>query len=274
MTKAPWIVFDIESRATRCPNIIDLLTEQARTAKPNHNTLKELKASWDSPEAIQERIDAAIAKTALDPLHAEVLCICASCLEGEVVVLDGMEQTPHRMLLEMRDLIANDCDRDTLWTGFNIERFDLSLLLVQFQKTGIAPPEFFPTYRRGKWRGNVFDTMSACPGRTPFISLIEASLAYGLIAKSLLWRGERMTGARVGEAYEAGAYQIIRDYCCGDVRDETALFLVQTCGGVWGIQSRTDTTAEQLTEIAESTLTPGQKWTAAMPILQSYGLLT
>lgn len=273
MMKAPWLVFDIESRETSRPHIIDLLTEQARETRPNHNTLKEIKECWDSPEAIQRRIKTAIAKTAVDPLLAEPLCICASCLEGEVIVLDGMEQPPHRMLLEMRDLITQWGDRDTLFVGHNITGFDLGLLLAQFQQYGIEPPGFFPTYRRCRWRGSIFDTMEACPNRTPFISLIDAALAYGVEAKTTFWRGEQMTGAKVGEAYEAGEFQVIRDYCCGDVRDETRLFLTQTCGGVWGIQDRTDATAEQLTEIAESPLTPAQKWLASVPVLRSYGLL-
>lgn len=273
MTKAPWFVFDIESRATSRPDIIDRLTEQARNARPNHNTLKELKECWDSPEAIQARIEAAIAKTAVDPLLAEPLCICASCLEEEVVVLDGMERPTHEMILEIGNLIDEWCDRNTIFVGHNIEKFDLPLLLVQFQKLLIAPPDVFPTYRRGKWRGNIFDTMGATPSQTPFVSLVEAALAYGFEAKQLMWRGEQMTGARVGEAYKAGEFQVIRNYCCSDVRDESALFMAQTCDGTWGLQSRLDTTAEQLQEIETSQLTPAQKWLAAMPILRSYGLL-
>lgn len=273
MPKANYLVFDIESYKTISPTVIERLTAQARDAKPTTNTLKELKACWDSPEAIQARIEAAIAKTAVDPLLAEPLCICVSCEEGEIVVLDGMERPALKMIVEMGHLIADQCDHDTLWVGHNIEAFDLPLLLVQFQKNGILPPEVFPTYRRGKWRGNIFDTMGACPGRTPFISLIDAAMAYEFRAKTLLWRDAPMTGARIGEAYEAGEFQIIRNYCCNDIRDEQALFRLQTCGGRWGVQNRLDVTAEQLMAIAESALTPSQKWTAAVPILQSYGLL-
>lgn len=273
MTKAEWLCFDIETRATTRHAIIERITEQAWNARPLSNTLKEEKELWDTPAGREQRITRAIAKTAVDPLLAEPLCICASCQEGEVIVLDGMERPAHKMILEIGDLIAEWCDRDTLFIGHNIEGFDLQLLLAQLQQYAIVPPQIFPTYRRGRWRGNIWDTMGACPGKTPFISLIDAALAYGFEAKRLMWRGEQMTGARVGEAYAAGDYQIIRDYCCGDVRDETALFLAQTCGGTWGIASRTDATAEQLTELAESALTPAQKWLASVPILQSYGLL-
>jgi hypothetical protein len=271
--KADWLCFDIESRATTRQAIIEQITRQAWEARPFSNTLKEEKALWDTREGREKRIAVAIAKTAVDPLLAEPLCICVSCLEGEVIVLDGMERPTHKMILEMGDLIAKWCDKDTLFVGHNITGFDLGLLLTQFQQYGIKPPEVFPTYRRCHWRGSIFDTMEACPGRTPFISLVEAALAYGFEAKNLIWRGEPMTGARVAEAYDAGEYQLIRDYCAQDVRDETTLFMAQTCGGTWGIGSRMDATAEQLTEIAKSTLTPAQKWLASVPILQSYGLL-
>lgn len=273
MTKADWFCFDIETRATTRQAIIERITEQAWNARPANNVLREEKATWDTPPGREKRIAMAIAKTAVDPLLAEPLVICASCAEGEVFTMDGIERPTHKMILEMGDLITEWCDRDTLFVGHNIAGFDLGLLLTQFQQYGIEPPEVFPTYRRCRWRGSIFDTMEACPGRAPFISLVDAALAYGTSAKGMRWKGEPMTGSRVGEAYEAGEYQLIRDYCAQDVRDETALFMAQTCGGTWGIGSRLDATAEQLTEIAESTLTPAQKWLAATPILQSCGLL-
>lgn len=271
--KAPWLCFDIESRATTNPAIIEQVTRRALEARPANNTLKDEKATWDTPEGREKRVAAAIAKTAVDPLLAEPLCICASYLEEEVIVFDGMEQATHKMILEIGYLIAEWCDHDTIFIGHSIEGFDLPLLLAQFQKLRLTPPDAFPTYRRGRWRGNIWDTMGACPGRTPFTSLVDAALAYGTSAKGLHWKGEPMTGSRVGEAYEASEYQLIRDYCVQDVRDETALFMAQTCGGTWGIGSRMDATAEQLTEIAESALTPAQKWLASVPILESYGLL-
>lgn len=273
MTKAAWFCFDIETRATTSPAIIEQVTRRALEARPANNTLKEEKTAWDTPEGREKRIAAAIAKTAVDPLRAEPLCICVSCAEGEVIVLDGMERPAHKIILEMGDMIAEWCDQDTLFVGHNIEGYDLPLLLTQFQKLRLTPPDAFPTYRRGRWRGNIWDTMGACPVRTPFISLVDVALTYGTSAKGLHWKGEAMTGSRVGEAYEAGEYQLIRDYCAQDVRDETAIFMMQTCGGTWGIGSRMDATAEQLTEIAESALTPAQKWLASVPILQSYGLL-
>jgi hypothetical protein len=273
MTKAAWICFDVESKATTNQAIIERITTQVREARPANNTAREIKLLWDEPESVRSRVDAAIAKTAVDPLLAEPLCICASCIEGEVRVLDGMEHSVFDMLLDMVELIQQWCDRDTVWVGHSVENFDLPLLLAQLQKNTITPPDIFPTYRRGKWKGNIFDTMGACPSRTPYISLLDASLAYGLTAKGLEWKGERMTGSRVGEAYDSGEFQLIRDYCKQDVLDETALFMVQSCNGSWGLSPRTDTTAEQLKEIAESFLTPAQKWLAAVPILQSYGLL-
>lgn len=271
--KADWLCFDIETRSTTNQAIIEQITLRVLEARPANNTLKEDKVTWDTPEGREKRIAAAIAKTAVDPLLAEPLCICASCVHGEVIVLDGMERETHKMIFDVADLIAEWCDKETLFVGHNIEGFDLQTLLAQFQKFRLTPPDAFPTYRRSRWRGNIWDTMNACPGRAPFISLADAARAYGTEAKEMHWQGEQMTGARVAEAYAAGEYQVIRDYCVQDVRDETNLFLIQSAGCTYGMTSRTDATAEQLTEIAESTLTPAQKWLSAIPILQSYGLL-
>lgn len=271
--KAKWVVIDIEAYQTTNPTIIERITEQAWNARPNHNTPKEEKLQWDTPESRDRRIASAITKTSLDPLFLEPLVICAKTDDMEMMIFDAMEESVRSAVGIFAEFVNCYCDKGTIFAGHNVEGYDLPLLLMQFQRLGIAPPEVFPTYRRGRWRGNIWDTMGACPGRTPFTSLVDAAMAYGLAAKEMHWKGEPMSGSRVGEAYEAGEYQMIRDYCAQDVRDEANLFLAQTCGGAWGIGSRTDATAEQLTEIAESTLTPAQKWLAATPILQSYGLL-
>lgn len=273
MSKARWICIDVESYRTVNPAVIERISEKALNARPAQNTAKAEKERWDTQEGQRERIERAVMTTSCDPLLATPLVFCAKRNGAEVITIDAMERPLGDALVDLADLIMAWCDNETVWTGHAIEGYDLPLIVVQLQRLGLSIPDGLPVYRRGRWSGRVWDTMTNTPCRSPFISLADVCMVYGIAAKGLIWRGEPMTGSRVAEAYETGEYQIIRDYCAQDVIDESALFLAQTCGGTWGIGGRSDATAQALAEIAESTLTPAQKWLSAVPLLRSAGLL-
>lgn len=272
---AKWIVFDIETYHTRNPEILEAITLEALNATPAQNTAKAIKEAWDTAAGRQQRIHEAISKTACDPLLAEPLVICVDA-EGSFGGAYECYQA-HEISRVLRDFTRNlraACDKDTVWVGHNIERFDLPLLATWWQRLGIEIPPCFPVaLPGGRWRGRVFDTMTRVPTRTGYISADNACRAFGIPCKTILWNDEPMTGKRVGAAYEAGEHDLITQYCGQDVSAEKALFLKLTQDALWGLWDRVDSTVEQLREIAESELSAAQKWLAASPVLQSAGLL-
>lgn len=272
---AKWIVFDIETYRTRNPEILEAITLEALNAMPAQNTAKAIKDIWDTPAGRQGRIDEAVSKTACDPLLAEPLVICADA-EGSFGGAYECFQA-HEIPIVLRTLAQTMrayCDKDTVWVGHNIERFDLPLLVTWWQRLGIEIPPCFPVaLPGGRWRGRVFDTMTRTPTRAGYISADNACRAFGIPCKTVLWQDEPMTGVRVSTAYESGEHDLITRYCNQDVSAEKALFLKITQDARWGLWDRVDSTVEQLREIAESDLSAAQKWLAASPVLQSAGLI-
>ncbi len=270
---ASWIVLDIESYRTRNERVIAALAEEALNAKPCRNAPKADKERWNSPESRKKRVDDAIEKTAVDPLLAEPLIVCVS-VDEETSEFTAWDGTIRDLMERFAATVARRCNKDTVWAGHNIGGYDLPLLVTWWQRLGMRVPESFPVpMAGGKWRGRIFDTMRRIPTKTGFISADQACSAFDIPCKTVMWKGEPMVGSRVIEAYDAGECGVIAEYCRQDVRAETALFLRLTCGGAWGLWERSDMTAEQLREIAESDLSAAQKWLSAMPLLQSAGLL-
>lgn len=270
---AKWIVVDIESYRTRNGHVVDMLAAEALNAEPCRNSPKAEKEKWNTPEAQMGRVNAAIAKTAVDPLLAEPLIVCVS-VDGEPSEATAWDGDICDLMERVQSAVGRCCDRNTVWAGHNIGGFDLPLLATWWQRLKMRIPEGFPVaLAGGKWRGRIFDTMQRVPTKAGFVSAQRACAAFEIPCKTVMWRDEPMSGGRVIDAYEAGEYQIITDYCRQDVRAETELFLRLTQDGSWGLWERADTTVEQLREIAESGLSPAQKWLSAMPLLQSAGLL-
>lgn len=277
MPKTEYLVFDAEAYRTRNPVLVESISEKARNARPANNTRKDIKAAWDSPEATEERIYKALADTAKDPLRAEVLCICTADQDNYGGVFDAMTQDRRQALVEFAEFIGDTCGPETIFVGHNIIRYDLPLLLVEWQRHGIRAPDCYPVFRRmlgpGRWFGRVFDTLFNTPSAAPFTSMDDACDLYGVVCADVDWQGEPMDGSRVGPAFEAGEFDTILRYCQQDVQGERDLYLAMTFGNTWGVWDTEDPVTAQLSEIAESKLTPAQKWISALPILQSAGLL-
>ncbi len=240
------IVIDIETHPTTDAYQLAIIEREAREARPASNARVAVKAEWDSEGAAETRVAEAIAKTSCDTSLAEVLC--AAFVAPGAVSTPGCLQTfsamgPHSdeptCLSRLAGSLHELSGPLTVWAGHNIRGFDLQILLNRWRRWGITPPASFPLFRAGRWDGNVYDTMSEFPCKTGFISLSNASRLLGLTAaKSLEWRGEPMTGARVKEAYDAGEYTMLLDYCACDVQAELALYNAMTFGGAWGVKPR------------------------------------
>ena len=242
------ICIDLETYRTRCPRALAVLTE------------KEAANSWQ------------------DVMYAEVLCAAiATDFEPELEMFSAMPDAnaEHEALTALAESLNELADADTVWIGQNIKNYDLPILLNRWRRYRITPPRHFPVWTGRYWTGRIFDTLERTPAKNPIKGKTLAAIcaAYGLEAKSIQWRNEPMTGSRVADAFEAGEYQLILDYCAQDAIDEYALFQVMTFNGGHGGFERDDSLSESLTEIDQSTLTPGLKWQSARTVLQQAGLL-
>jgi len=271
MTAARRIHLDCETYRTTNSVLIDSIVDSETSKKPAHNVAKSVKDKWFTDEAINERVQKALDKTSVNPMYAEVLVTCCRTDEGELFTFDAMEQSEKESMIQFSRFMSEISDKNTIWTAFNGKRFDFSLLLNRMIRHRVRPPEHFPVYAGG-WRGRIFDTMERLPTSEIFVSFKEACDIYGLNCKTTMWGNEPMGGARVGEAYRAGEFQLIRDYCAADTEHEEALYLAMTHNDTWGTYDVGDDLSA-LSEIYHSDDSPAYKWSAAAPILKSAGLI-
>lgn len=262
------IVLDLETYRTRDPRVVSRITLEAKAKRPAQNTAKELKAVWDTPGEVDRRVSEALDKTAVDVLIAEPL-VCCMLVDGDDLMLDMMEAPEKEQLAELVEFLG-DATQQTVWIGHNVE-FDLAILLNRWRRWRIAPPLWFPSFR-GRWHGNIHDTMRAtpCGNGLGLVSMSDVCDAVGLPeAKATMWDGAPMCGARVGEAFRAGAYQIIREYCQADVTVTRALYDLQTKG-------KTDKYAEcveALRALDEEPMSEGARAIAKLGVLNGFGFL-
>ena len=267
------IHIDCETYRTRNQAVIDRIKKESIEATPAQSVAKAKKDDWHTDEAIAERVKCALAKTSVQPLYAEILTICIKTEGSFSYTIDAMEQTELSALIEFTDIVGSLSNENTIWTAFNGKKFDFMLLLNSMVRHGVRPPEHFPVYAGG-WRGRIFDTMERMPTPDIYTSFVSACEAYGIECKTSLWKGEPMNGSRVGDAYEAGEYQIIRDYCMDDVLHEEQLYLAMTHNDTWGTFDNGSNDLAVLSEIAlDDDMSPAHKWAAAYPILKSARLI-
>jgi len=264
------IHFDVESYRTRNQTVIDALTKEAINAVPAQNTAKYIKDEWHTKKSINERIACALAKTSCKPLHAEPLVICIKTESSDLMTIDVMEQLERDALLIFTEFSSDMSDKNTIWTGFNIKGFDLPLLLNRMIKHNVRPPEYYPNYNGHSWQGRIYDSMERLPTPEKMAEKFKMSCEiYGLPCKTIVWADEPMCGSRVGEVYEAGDYQVIRDYCADDVINEEQLYLAMTHNDTWGTYDTGRNDLSALAEIiADDELSPAHKWATALPILK------
>lgn len=283
MKKADRITFDIETYRTRCAAFAEEIRKEALEKRPAANTRKDIKTEWDTAAAREARANEALAKTALDPLMAEVL-IVSSLSDGDMqsfTAWGGDDDRDHgeiegQMLLEVAQYWENIAGPDTWWVGHNIGGFDLPVMLGAFRRHGITPPKHFPRFQKGRWFGRVYDSMQQAPNNNGgFVSLDTLSKSLGLpSAKSVTWMGEPMTGKRVALAYENQQYTLLEKYCEADVEAEDAVFCRMTFDGAWGLGGRNEDAAAAIAEVnADSQLTDIQKKVTIYNILDAAGLI-
>ncbi len=270
------ITVDIETYRTMIPAVVERVRSEAMEKSPAQNVRKEIKDEWNTTRAREQRAAEAVSRTAVNVLLAEVLCVCFLADEEPVELsLMPLERgTTVEGLTALSQGLDELAGPDTIWAGHNIAGFDLQVLLNAWRRNEIRPPEHFPRFNRGRWVGRVFDTMlrTPCENGLNFVGLSTVCEAYGMgAAKSRMWRGMPMCGELVGDAYDAGEYQVIVDYCADDVRVEDALYRRMTCGGTWGTWSEDEGLLEYFQEIDGSEMSDTARKLAKYVALEAAG---
>jgi hypothetical protein len=258
------LVFDIETRPTSRLKALERAMDAARNADPPSSMKAADKLTWDMEDEREKRAAAVLSGTMVDVAAAELLVV-AWRADGHAWAGTARNVEEEKRLLELVVESWNEClGPETVIAGHNIKGFDLPVLLNRLRYHDVPPPKHFPVYRRGYWTGSVYDTMEGIPSKTPFISLESACARYGLgSAKNVHWNGAPMTGARVLEAFQAGAWEVLTEYCCADVEAEERLYLRMTAGDTWGTYNRGSELVKSLAAIEISDMTPEQKTVAA-----------
>ena len=274
--KAAVIVIDIETYRTRDEVAVARVTQDALLKQPASNTAKELKLTWDTERAREERVRAALSKTSVDVLLAEVLCVATISDEGGIRTFDAMRQGEAEALLEWADAMNEIAGPQTIWVGHNVAGFDLPVLLNRMRRHGIVPPRNFPVYTGGRWQGGVFDTMkrTPCSNGMGFVSLDATCEAYGLEVKGIDWAGGPMDGSRVADCFEAGEFDVLLEYCREDAITELKLYGAMTFDSTWGTYGVGSDVAEQVGVIeGDESLTDTQKALAVYHVMNRAGLV-
>lgn len=164
--------------------------------------------------------------TALDGALGRILCI-GYCEQNEIgkIISHGcfgwdefnrkFEMDEPKMLTEFWDYLKGfDTDRDII-IGHNILGFDLPFIKKRSLIFGIEQTVNFSLYRYQK--NPVFDTMLQFDSwvycKQGSTSLAKLAYAFGLENPK-----DKITGTNVFEAFQAGEYQKIHDYCKADVK--------------------------------------------------------
>lgn len=285
MSHARLLAFDAETYATFDALARERVAREAALRRPSVNTPRALKLTWDESASRSERAQEAVAKTAVDVLLAEPLCVCFAVHDGRrampvdvsaVSMMDAGDPLAAQRagLQELAAYWEEVTSAETIWAGHNIVGFDLPLLLNAWTRNGVAPPTHFPEYLGGRWRGRVFDTMLRVPSKTPFLSLDNACAGLKVpMPAELDWRGECVSGALVGEMYEAGDYEAILEYCAADIPPVVHLYAALTGDDTRRTWDREAKVSTELEEVFASETGPGVKLMAVRGVLERAGLI-
>ena len=186
-------------------------------------------ANYKKPEAIQkwfaeneeEEFDKKYRNTSLNGLVGEIICISWALDDGDVqhVYRTNEVGTESELLVDFmlglrKGLAIEHTDelRGVTWIGHYITGFDLRFLWQRFVIKKIIPLVEIP-FEAKPWDKNVYDTKIKLSGlkSTGYGSLDEVSKIMGYKPKG------DITGATVWDAWLAGRFEDIAEYCDDDV---------------------------------------------------------
>ena len=177
-------------------------------------------SSYKKPESIEryrkDNAEAQLRRTALQGIAGEVCSIAWAFDDGPIKAA-----TRDRTLSEasiLQTFFANVADEmdgrgqypRITWVGHNVIEFDLRFLKQRSLICNVPPAVFIPAdARHGK---TVFDTMKEWAGWKGYVKLDALCDAFGIPGKS------DVDGSMVGDLWDAGEYEKIRQYNIDDVQ--------------------------------------------------------
>ncbi len=250
------LFFDIETIGPRDAAVVAMLRDQLADGDPpatvsrnsgaervleragyldHYKSLPKGKGEWLeknwSTTLMDARLDQAVADAAVDTLLAQPIMLCAA-IDDEDPVLFSARETEEPLVLANFIKFFNDVAGPETWIiGHNNRGFDIPVLTTRFRRLKMMPPQNFPRWVNGRIRGNVFDTMLESASNKPFVRAQKAAIAHGLGGFKLTMWGDRvMDGSLVAEAYAAGEWGVLEEYCTSDVLATRELAKVLTYG--------------------------------------------
>ncbi len=195
---------------------------QARAAENvappgNYKKPETIEKWWE--ETGNELKAEAYRKTALDGTTGQIACIGLAIDDGPASVfsqhLCGDEAG---VLTAALQYIANATGwKETasrpllLWVGHNLANFDLRYVWQRCVINGVRPPIKLPVEAK-PWDEEIFDTMTKWAGVRGTVGLARLCDALGIAVKE-----SDITGATVWDAWQAGRFEDVADYCAQDV---------------------------------------------------------
>jgi len=187
-----------------------------------------LEQNWGTT-LLDARLQQAVVDAAVDTLLARSIVICAAVDDDKPVLFTTRNTDECPVLMQFIDFFNDAAGPDTWIIGHNNRGFDIPVLTTRFRRHKLIPPRHFPRWVNGRIRGNVYDTMQESASNKPYVSAQKAAIAHGLDGfKVTMWGDRIMDGSLVAEAYAAGAWDVLEEYCTSDVLASRELAKVLT----------------------------------------------
>lgn len=202
------IIFDIETIPTDDPDVIKEIA--ASITHPRTMSKAETIAKWEADEK-PALVEDAVRKTALDGTYGRICCIGWAVDRDPPMAVCGPAET--EMIETFMDAVrAASGMAGHTFVGHNVAGFDLRFLWQRCVINRIKPSTSIP-FAAKPWDKQIGDTMTMWnPERERRISLDRLCRALGVKTS----KGD-MDGSKVYDAFRAGEYDRIRDYCMADV---------------------------------------------------------
>jgi predicted PolB exonuclease-like 3'-5' exonuclease len=185
----------------------------AKISAPKSMSKPDTIAKWEAEEK-PLLVDEAMRKTSLDGTYGSICVIAWAIDDGPVASIDTRDEWSERdMLAQFMSVINGTCTSHArpMFIGHNIA-FDLRFLWQRCVVHRVKPSPWIP-FNAKPWDSNVGDTMNIWNSdRERRISLDNLCNVLGVPTS----KGE-LDGSKVADAWAAGQYQEVADYCRADI---------------------------------------------------------
>lgn len=205
------IVLDLETLPSTDSGVREMLA--AKIKAPGTLKKAESIAAWERDEK-PAAVDEAMRKTSLDGTFGSIAVIGLAFENGPAgpMLVDG--RTERDMLQELMESINHECTAQErpVFVGHNLHGFDLPFLWKRCIINRVKPSPWLP-FGAKAWDSRIADTMLMWDdNRDRRISLDNLCRVLGVPTSK-----SDMDGSKVADAWAAGEYQKVADYCMQDV---------------------------------------------------------